>query len=91
MKTWGDILSFIVEFYDSLNIIYPDKNYKLNNFTFICDVKKAINADIFMCRSNDGKKGFVANLKRLYEFKKVIFKNFIYSVNIDYLMKYMSN
>jgi len=54
----------------------------------LCDIRCTIETEIFTCRANDGKPAFVPDLKRLYEFKKAILKDFEYSVDINYLLKH---
>lgn len=88
MKSWGDILTHIVEFYGAVRLINPPERYRLNRFTVLCDVRRTIDIELFTCRANDGKKAFVPDLKRLYKYKRSILKDFDYSVDINYLLKY---
>lgn len=88
MKSWGNILTYIIEFYRSLRLINPPKKYRLNRFTMLCDIRCNIETEIFTCRANNGKPAFVPDLKRLYEMKKAILKDFEYSIDINYLLKH---
>lgn len=88
MKSWGKPLKLINDFYKSLKLINPQKDYRFNKFMVVCDMTRTIEAELFVCNANDGIKAYFPDLKRLYDMKKAILKDFDYSVEINYLIKY---
>ncbi|MBQ1668388.1 MAG: hypothetical protein II063_10490 [Prevotella sp.] len=77
--------SILDSFFDAVNLIGV-KELRLNKYTVSIDLKRTIEAERFVVKSNMGVKAFMPALERLYEIKKRILSDCDYSIEINYLL-----
>jgi hypothetical protein len=76
--------SLIDSFFSNINLIGV-RTMRLNSFSVSMDLKRTLEAERFIVKSNIGKKAFLPDLRRLYEMKWRILSECDYSVDINYL------
>lgn len=77
--------SLIDNFFSSINLIGV-RTMRLNSFTVSLDLKRTLEAERFIVKSNIGKKAFLPDLRRLYEMKWKILSGCDFSVDTKYLL-----
>ena len=77
--------SLIDSFFSSINLIGV-RMMRLNSFTVSLDLKRTLEAERFIVKSNMGKKAFLPDLKRLYDMKWKVLSECDFSVDTNYLL-----
>lgn len=77
--------SLIDSFFSSINLIGV-RTMRLNSFTVSLDLKRTLEAERFIVKSNIGKKAFLPDLRKLYEMKWKVLSECDFSVDTKYLL-----